>query len=84
MIEKFIKKKGTQTWILNPEWIKKNYPDTINLIKEEVISDVEEWLNEEGDWRAWDSDYLDRYDKMRYKHLNTLNQNKKNEVSKHG
>ncbi len=71
--EKFIKKEGTQTIILNPEWIKKNYPDTITLIKEDVFCDVEEWLGEEGDWRAWDSDYLDKYDKMRDEHLNTNN-----------
>jgi len=33
MIEKYIKKKGTQTIILNPEWIKKNYPDTFEMIQ---------------------------------------------------
>lgn len=40
MIEKFIKKQGTQTIILNPEWIKKNYPDTVNMIKREIIQEI--------------------------------------------
>ena len=47
----------------------------LNLIifnaKNEVFDDIEDWLSADGeqDWRAWDSDYLDKYDKLKKKHL---------------
>ena len=31
-VKKFIIKEGTYTHILNPEWIKINYPDTYRFI----------------------------------------------------
>ena len=49
MEEKFIKKEGTQTIILNPEWIKKNYPDSYNQIANSKLSQIEK-ENKLGDW----------------------------------
>lgn len=45
--------------------------DLIKEAKKEVFDDIEDWLSEggAGDWRAWDSGYLDRYDKLKKKHL---------------
>ncbi len=42
---------------------------------EKVFDDVEDWLSQEGedDWRAWDSDYLNKYDELKKKHLQFKN-----------
>ena len=55
--------KKFQDEIMIPEIIK---------AKKELFSDIKDWLSQEGenDWRAWDSDYLDEYDKLKKKHLN--------------
>ena len=70
MIEKYIKKEGTQTWILNSEWIKKNYPDTINIIKKEIFDDINKLEVEDLNWFSIGG--------IEHKHLNTNNTEKLN------
>ncbi len=56
----------------------------VNKKAEEIFDEIEDWLSAEGeeDWRAWDSDYLDKYDQLKAKHLNTPSPKQTNEVKK--